>query len=45
MSQIQNLPFFCQTSQKATLFYYLSCMGAILALIMFWCYPEIMPLY
>jgi hypothetical protein len=40
-----NLPFFCQTSQRATLFYYLCIMGALMALVAYWAVPAIAPLY
>ena len=40
-----NLPLFCQTSQKSTLFYYLSIMAGIMALVAFWFCPECAPLY
>jgi hypothetical protein len=40
-----NLPLFCQTSQRATLFYYLCVMGAVMVLVAIWFVPEIAPLY
>lgn len=40
-----NLPLFCQTSQRTTLFYYACTIGFIIALIACWFYPEIGPLY
>lgn len=40
-----DLPLFCQTSQKATLFYYLSIIAFVLAVITYYFIPTAIPLY